>query len=335
MTNSANKVNADVALWKSQGISKAQLIINVAKDMLGWSYAWGATGQKCTVANRKARMNSSKISEGDKALIKKHCQILNGSKSSCNNCTYYPNGEYTNMHDCIAFVNKLLDYADVPHYGAGCTTMWNHKANWDSQGEIADMPDTVCCVFRKSGNKMEHVGMHIGCGWVIHCSVEVKEQNNYKWTHYGIPKGLGGVVPPVPPVPPTPPVPEGYAVVTGKKVALRKDPSTQANIIMRVDTGETVKLEPLPEKTWDYVSYNGKTGWMMREFLKEEVNTAVVTGRKVALRKDPSKNASIIMRIDTGAVVLLIDEPESQWDYVSYKGNIGYMMKEFLREGRE
>ena len=332
-TNSATKVSKDIAGWKAEGIPKADLMINIAEDMIGWPYAWGSTGQSCTVVHRKQKMANPKISAGDIALIKKHCQILNGSKSACAGCKYYPGSEVTNMHDCIGFVNKLLDYADVDHYGAGCTTMWNHKTNWDAQGPISEMPDTVCCVFRQNGNKMEHIGLHIGGGWVIHCSVEVKKQNNYKWTHYGIPKGIGGYVPPIPPVPPTPPTPEGYAVVTGKKVALRKDPSKQANIILRVDTGETVKLEPLPPKTWDYVSYNGKTGWMMREFLREEVNTAVVTGRKVALRQDPSKQASIIMRIDTGSVVLLEKEPESQWDYVSYKGNVGYMMREYLKEG--
>ena len=333
--NSAEKVKADIAQWKAEGISKADLMVNIADDMIGWPYAWGSTGQSCTVAHRKQKMANPKISAGDIALIKKHCQILNGSKGVCNGCIYYPGGKVTNMHDCIGFVNKLLDYAGVDHYGAGCTTMWNHKANWDAQGPINNMPDTVCCVFRQSGNKMEHIGLHIGGGWVIHCSVEVKKQSNYPWTHYGIPKGLGGIIPPVPPVPPPEPVPEGYAEVTGKKVALRKDPSLQANILLRVDTGETVKLEPLPPKEWDYVSYSGKTGWMMREFLREEVSTATVTGRKVALRKDPSKQASILMRIDTGAVVLLVDEPASEWDYVSYKGSTGYMMKKYLREGSE
>ena len=63
-------------------------------------------------------------------------------------------------------------------------------------------------------------------------------------------------------------MPKGYAVVTGKKVALREDPSLRATVILRVNTGETVKLEE-PPKDWDYVSYNGKKGWMMREFLKE------------------------------------------------------------------
>ena len=65
------------------------------------------------------------------------------------------------------------------------------------------------------------------------------------------------------------PVPEGYAVVTGKRVALRKAPTTQASIIMRINTGEEVKLETPPPCEWDYVSYKGKTGWMMKEFLKE------------------------------------------------------------------
>ena len=65
-------------------------------------------------------------------------------------------------------------------------------------------------------------------------------------------------------------MPEGYAIVTGKRVALRKDPSKSSAIIMRIDTGEKVKLEDPPPLEWDYVSYNGKTGWMMKEFLREE-----------------------------------------------------------------
>ena len=65
------------------------------------------------------------------------------------------------------------------------------------------------------------------------------------------------------------PVPEGYAVVTGKKVALRTAPTTQASVILRVNTGEKVKIETPPPSEWEYVSYKGKTGYMMKEFLKE------------------------------------------------------------------
>ena len=57
--------------------------------------------------------------------------------------------------------------------------------------------------------------------------------------------------------------------VTGKRVALRTAPTTQASIIMRIDTGKQVDLKDPPPDEWDYVSYQGKTGWMMKKFLKE------------------------------------------------------------------
>ena len=64
------------------------------------------------------------------------------------------------------------------------------------------------------------------------------------------------------PVPPEP-IPAGYAEVTGKKVAIRTAPTTQASVILRVDTGKQVKLEQEPPSEWDYVSYNGKKGYMI------------------------------------------------------------------------
>ena len=53
------------------------------------------------------------------------------------------------------------------------------------------MPDVVCCLFRQSGNKMEHTGMHIGGGQVIHCSAGVQTGSiGEGWTHYAVPVGL-------------------------------------------------------------------------------------------------------------------------------------------------
>ena len=198
--NSAEKVQADIAAWKAQGIQKADLMTRIGEDEIGWPYAWGATGQKCTVANREARINNKKIGDGDKQLIRDRCQVLNGSKSSCNGCKYFPGGERTKMYDCIGFVNQLLDWAEVPHYGGGCSTMWNHNANWEQKGNLANMPETPCCVFQQepgNASKMQHIGFYIGGGYVIHCSKEVKKQKigDYPWTHFGIPKGLGGDVP--------------------------------------------------------------------------------------------------------------------------------------------
>jgi len=197
---SAVQVIADINAWKNEHVEKADLMCRIAEDEIGWPYAWGATGQRCTVSNRQARMNNPKIGDGDKNLIKKRCQVLNGSKSSCDGCKYYPDGNYTLMFDCIGFINQLEDYAGVPHYGGGCTTAWNHADNWSAKGKLKDMPQTVCLVFQQyPGNdkKMQHIGLYMGNGYVIHCSVEVKKQklSEYPWTHYAIPKGIGGDVP--------------------------------------------------------------------------------------------------------------------------------------------
>ena len=66
------------------------------------------------------------------------------------------------------------------------------------------------------------------------------------------------------------PVPEGYAVVTAKKVALRTAPTTEAKVIVRANKGDQVKIEMPPPSKWEYVSYKGKSGYMMKEFIREE-----------------------------------------------------------------
>ena len=64
---------------------------------------------------------------------------------------------------------------------------------------------------------------------------------------------------------------------------------------------------------------------------KPEPGYAIVTATRVALREDPSLRATIITRVDKGEKVKLEPEPD-EWDYVEYKGNKGWMMKEFLQE---
>ena len=199
--NSARKVDELVAGWKTGGTTKTQLMINTAEAEVGWPYCWGATGQYCTTANRTAKMANSRISDGDRELIRKRCQILNGSKSSCSGCAYFPNGEKTRMNDCIAFVNQLLDIAGIDHYGAGCSIMWNTARQWKAKGKISAMPQNICClVFQQEpGNesKMQHIGFYCGNGYVIHCSGVVKKQTlkAYPWTHFGILTGMEGDVP--------------------------------------------------------------------------------------------------------------------------------------------
>ena len=75
--------------------------------------------------------------------------------------------------------------------------MYADSSAYTSKGKIADMPNVVCLVFMQSGDKMSHVGIHIGNGQIIHCSGTVKygKTTDRGWTHYAVPKGMDGKVP--------------------------------------------------------------------------------------------------------------------------------------------
>jgi cell wall-associated NlpC family hydrolase len=197
----AAQVKGMIDSWKKAGIKKADLVIKIAEACMGWSYVWGALGEEDTVEKREYYMNRSAIGEGDRELIKKRCQVLNGSKPSCEGCKYFPKKMRTRIFDCRGFTRWVLQQAGCGTLqGAGATSQYNTASNWSKRGEIKDMPlNQVCCVFKKRGDKMEHTGLHVGGGRIIHCSVEVKESSttdkSWGWTHYAIPKDIGGDAP--------------------------------------------------------------------------------------------------------------------------------------------
>lgn len=195
--NSAQTVTNKINNWKQEGHTKAELMVLEAEAMIGWPYVWGATGQDCTPEKREYFMGRSAIGAGDAELIRKRCQVLNGSAALCSGCKYYPGGARTRIQDCQGFLKKLCQTVGITLRGGGCTSMWNDGSNWKEKGLIGNMPPgAVCLVFKhvSSTGKMDHVGLHIGGGQIIHCSGEVKRGKTSEkgWTHYAIPKGLEG-----------------------------------------------------------------------------------------------------------------------------------------------
>ena len=260
--NSAEYVSKLIADQKAAGTDLQAVSWNAALACVGWAYVFGARGQYCTPANRRARYSS------DHPTIKTKCKNFNGSSSEgCKGCQWYPNQKYTRFFDCRGFTYWILKQVyGWELMGAGATSQWNTASNWKAKGPISTMPkDTLVCLFVQKGKTMEHTGFGLN-NETVECSSGVQHSTtrNKKWTHWGLPVCVEGGVQPEPEPGPEP----GYAIVTGKRVALREEPSKRATIIMRIDTGETVKLEPEPDE-WDYVSYKGKKGWMMKEFLKE------------------------------------------------------------------
>lgn len=165
----------------AEGAPKPEIIRQIATDCLGWPYVFGAWGEPCTPANRKRRVRD------DHPTIKSKCPALNGR--TCDACSWRIG---VRMYDCRGFTRWLCQQAGLDIQGGGATSQYNTAANWAARGTIDTLPDCVCCLFTQKGSKMEHTGMHIGGGTVIHCSVNVQRASSSekRWTHWAVPVGL-------------------------------------------------------------------------------------------------------------------------------------------------
>ena len=166
--------------------NNAQKIIEAAKSQLGNPYVFGMWGRECTPSVRRqyAGYNPS-----HKRAIFKACPVLSGKQPNCDGCKWQGKLAF----DCRGFIYWCIFQGyGFKLKGGGCTSQWGYKVNWAQQGEIADMPDLVCCVYQYRGGKFQHTGIHIGGGKIIHCSAGVQwgDTSDKAWTHYAIPAGL-------------------------------------------------------------------------------------------------------------------------------------------------
>lgn len=165
--------------------NNAQKIIEAAKSQLGNPYVFGMWGRECTPAVRRqyAGYNPS-----HKSAIYKACPVLSGKQPNCDGCKWQGKLAF----DCRGFTYWCLLQAGITIKGGGATSQYNTAANWVQRGEIGDMPDVVCCVFQRRNGRMQHTGLHIGGGKVIHCSAGVQwgDTSDKAWTHYAILAGL-------------------------------------------------------------------------------------------------------------------------------------------------
>ena len=177
--NTIEKVN-DIKAWlEKEDVPIRNRIPILAQACLEWPYVFGAWGEECSPANRKRRVRD------DHPTIKSKCPALNGK--TCSSCKW---GIGVRMFDCRGFTAWILRAVGLDIHGEGATSQYNTNSNWAVKGSIGSMPEKVCCLFRKKGNSMEHTGLYIGDGVVIHCSNGVESGNLKGWTHFAIPEGI-------------------------------------------------------------------------------------------------------------------------------------------------
>lgn len=262
--NTAAKVDQIIKDIKQQGLSKAVMAVKIANECLGWSYVFGARGEKCTPLNRRSYYKSKK-----KESIKTNCKNFEGS-GSCSGCKWYPGGT-TRFFDCRGFTHWVFKQVGITINGAGATSQYDDNKNWEEKGPISQMPrDKVCCVFRydSSTKKMEHTLLYDGEGNYIHDNGEVRKvlTSKYNATHYAIPNGLYSnseekpdkVV-----------IVVGYATVQNGSLNLRSSQSTSSTKLATIPNGTRISIVEQGSE-WSKVVYGQYTGYVMTKYLKFE-----------------------------------------------------------------
>ncbi len=132
----------------------------------------------------------------------------------------------------------------------------------------------------------------------------------------------------------------GYALVnnpkSSQKLYLRQSASRSSKSLGSYGNGTYVTILQ-QGATWCKVKVEGKTGYMMTEYLKfygmPSTATAYVDHPKetyVNLRNSPSlSSGKVLAKVPHGAKVTILT-PGSTWSQVKYNGLTGYMMNKYL-----
>jgi len=192
--NTAEYVDKLIADRKAEGVAKDLIAWEAANACVSWGYVFAQKGQYCDPENRRKRVSD------EHPTVKRDCQVLNGSKGSCNGCKWFPDGKRTRNFDCRGFTYWILKavYGWVL-YGETTVTQWGKADNWKIKGTIDQMPkDTLCCLFQYDSGKKKMV--HTGFGYnnqTVECQkgVQYFATRNKKWSHYAVPKCVEGDIP--------------------------------------------------------------------------------------------------------------------------------------------
>lgn len=246
-------------------MDKIETVKNWLLSRVGNPYLMGGTGQPCTVSYRKARAAQY---PGSAAKIKANCPRMMGRADTCKGCRYFDDstGQGKRAYDCAQLVKWAMNEIGIQMV-SGATSQWQ-KTPWAALGEMDTLPEgEMVILYRQdSKNVMGHTGVSLGDGSCVHAKGHdygvVREgiETYGRWTHWGIPIGLYEEIPKAAGKS------EVYEV-TGKNVALRQGMSTASPVLTRIPTGTMVEGVSAGSE-WIQVTYKGKQGYMMAEFLR-------------------------------------------------------------------
>ena len=134
--NTAVYVDQLIADRKAQiaagGIPLSPACWEVARACVEWPYVYSAWGAECTPAERQKRYGLT----GNENIVNSY-QKLNGKKSSCAGCKWFPDGQRTRCYDCRGFTEWVIkEITGFKLYGETCSSQWGENSNWCRRGEV-------------------------------------------------------------------------------------------------------------------------------------------------------------------------------------------------------
>jgi endonuclease/exonuclease/phosphatase family metal-dependent hydrolase/uncharacterized protein YraI len=134
--------------------------------------------------------------------------------------------------------------------------------------------------------------------------------------------------------------------IIGTDVAFRTQPSTDSEVICRLDRGTFVQiLKTNIDAQWHQVSYDGKTGYVNRMYIcldasmdgymVDYVGTIINCNKDVNVRSGPGKGYEIIGVADKGTMLTILpqDVYTQGWYAVEFGGGIGYISADYMDIG--
>lgn len=253
-------------------MNKIQKAAELAKQLVGCPYIFGAYGRKCTVEYRKSVIENR---EEYAIKITNNCPVLSVKQKTCSGCKYKGKQSF----DCRGLTWYVCDKAGLKISRVGATTQWNTDS-WQEKGTINKAPlDKELIVFRQDDQGvMQHTGFRLADGTVIDArghdqGVISANENTYGWTHYAIPYGAYDEYKEE-----TPEKPEGEkkmdtlykATVVGGMLNLRAATRTTSVALAYIPEGAVVEVIIEVNDDWSYVYYAGMLGYVASKFLQRE-----------------------------------------------------------------
>lgn len=168
-------------------MNKNEVIRAYALSQLGSPYIYGATGQPCTPAYRRARQAQyPKYAE----QMRRNCPVLTGRQATCAGCKYQGKLAF----DCAQLTRRAAEKAGLSLLSGARSQFL--KVNWLIKAKIEGLPfGQVAFLYRvRPDGTVPHTGIALGDGTFIHAKghgdgVLRESLKAYPWTHFAVLRG--------------------------------------------------------------------------------------------------------------------------------------------------